>query len=947
MMEQKKKLYLLDAYALIFRAYYAMIRTPRINSKGLNTSAILGFTNTLEEVLTKTNPEYIAVAFDPAGPTFRHDAYPAYKAHRDATPEDIKKAVPYIKELLAAYNIPVYEVAGYEADDVIGTLAKQAEKMGLTTYMMTPDKDYAQLVSDNIYMYKPSNGGKPAEIMGIPEVLEKFGVERTEQVIDILGLQGDAADNIPGCPGIGPKTATKLIEQFGSIESLLDNTAQLKGAQKQKIEENKAQITESKWLVTIKTDVPVSLDLKEVARKEADESKLEPLFKELEFVTMMRRRQVRQTEENQPQAPIQLDLFGNPVYQTNTSSVKIETPINNSKLTNEEPTKAEGPLATIESRKPNYRMLTTDKEISAYVATIKKQDVFCIDTETTHIEPMRASLVGISLSYQEKEAVYIAVSENKDEAIKQVALLAPILSDKKIGKIGQNIKYDMIVLSRYGAKFEGPLWDTMIAHYLLQPDARHNMDFLAESLLHYQPIPIEKLIGPKGKKQKNMRDIPQEDIVDYACEDADITLALYHHLLPLIELDEDTKKLFNDIEMPLVRVLADMEQTGVYIDTDILAETATELTARLAEIEKSICSYVDTPFNISSPKQVGEVLFETLKLSDKPKKTKTGQYVTSEETLEKLRDKHKIVGEILDYRGLKKLLSTYVEALPDLINPETGRIHTSFNQAVAATGRLSSSNPNLQNIPIRDADGKQLRKAFIPHPGHIFFSADYSQVELRLMAHLSQDEHLIRAFQDGLDIHRDTASKLYNVMPMFVDEDMRRKAKTANFGIIYGISAFGLSERMQVSRKEAKELIDTYFKTYPKVASYMENMKEKAREEGCVYTLLHRKRTLPDINSRNAVVRGYAERNAINAPIQGTAADIIKLAMIAINKEFKAKKLESKMILQVHDELNFSVAPKEKEMVEKIVLKCMEHALELSVPLIAESGWGKNWLEAH
>lgn len=943
-MEQKKKLYLLDAYALIFRAYYAMIRAPRINSKGLNTSAILGFANTLEEVLNKSNPDYIAVAFDPAGPTFRHEAYPEYKAHRDATPEDIKKAVPYIKELLAAYNIPVYEIPGYEADDVIGTLAKQAEKAGLTTYMMTPDKDYAQLVSDNIYMYKPSNGGKPAEIMGIPEVLEKFGVERTEQVIDILGLQGDAADNIPGCPGIGPKTATKLIAQFGSIETLLEQTEQLKGAQKKKVEENKAQIEESKWLVTIKTDVPVTLDLEEIVRQAPDESKLDPLFKELEFVTMMRRRQMKQAEAQQPAAPAQLDLFGNPIPQSKSTPVAAKsTPL----FTEEEAPESEGPLTTMESRKPNYKMLTTDKEIKDYVATIKKQKVFCIDTETTHIEPMRAELVGISLSYQEKEAVYIAISENKEEATKQVGLLAPILNNKKICKVGQNIKYDMIVLSHYGAQFEGPLWDTMIAHYLLQPDARHNMDFLAESLLRYQPIPIEKLIGPKGKKQKSMRDIPQESIVDYACEDADITLALYNHLLPLIEEDKNIKKIFDEIEMPLLRVLADMEQTGIYIDTDILAETALELKGRLAEIEKTICSHVDTPFNISSPKQVGEVLFETLKLSDKPKKTKTGQYVTSEETLEKLRDKHEIVGQILDYRGLKKLLSTYVEALPDLINPETGRIHTSFNQAVAATGRLSSSNPNLQNIPIRDADGKKLRKAFVPHPGHLFFSADYSQVELRLMAHLSEDKNLINAFKSGVDVHSDTASKLYNVMPMFVDADMRRKAKTANFGIIYGISAFGLSERMQVSRKEAKALIDAYFKTYPKVAEYMEDMKAKAREEECVYTLLGRKRTLADINSRNAVVRGYAERNAINAPIQGTAADIIKLAMIEIDKQFKAKKLESKMILQVHDELNFSVAPKEKETVEKIVIKCMEHALDLQVPLIAESGWGENWLEAH
>lgn len=943
-MEPKKKLYLLDAYALIFRAYYAMIRAPRINSKGLNTSAILGFANTLEEVLNKSNPDYIAVAFDPAGPTFRHDAYPEYKAHRDATPEDIKKAVPYIKELLAAYNIPVYEIPGYEADDVIGTLAKQAEQAGVTTYMMTPDKDYAQLVSEHIYMYKPSNGGKPAEIMGIPEVQEKFGVERTEQVIDILGLQGDAADNIPGCPGIGPKTATKLIGQFGSIETLLESTDQLKGAQKKKVEENKAQIEESKWLVTIKTDVPVTLDLEEVARKDADESKLDSLFKELEFVTMMRRRQMKQAEAA-PAAPAQLDLFGNPIPQSKSSAKTSAAPA--AVIEEEESDTNDGPLDTMESRKPTYSMLTTDQEISQYVAKIKKQKVFCIDTETTHIEPMRAELVGISLSYQEKEAVYIAISADKETAIKQVALLEPILSNKKICKVGQNIKYDMIVLSRYGASFVGPLWDTMIAHYLLQPDARHNMDFLAESLLRYQPIPIEKLIGPKGKKQKSMRDIPQEDIVDYACEDADITLALYNHLRPLIEEDKHTQKLFNDIEMPLLRVLADMEQTGIYIDTDILAETAVELKGRLAEIEKTICSHVDTPFNISSPKQVGEVLFETLKLSEKPKKTKTGQYVTSEETLEKLRDKHEIVGQILDYRGLKKLLSTYVEALPDLINPETGRIHTSFNQAVAATGRLSSSNPNLQNIPIRDADGKKLRKAFVPHPGHLFFSADYSQVELRLMAHLSEDKNLINAFKSGVDVHSDTASKLYNVMPMFVDQDMRRKAKTANFGIIYGISAFGLSERMQVSRKEAKELIDTYFKTYPKVAEYMEDMKVKAREEGCVYTLLYRKRTLADINSRNAVVRGYAERNAINAPIQGTAADIIKLAMIEIDKQFKAKKLESKMILQVHDELNFSVAPQEKDTVEKIVIKCMEHALKLRVPLIAESGWGANWLEAH
>lgn len=920
------KLFLLDAYALIYRAYYALIKSPRVNSKGLNTSAIMGFVNTLEEVLTKENPTHIGVAFDPAGPTFRHEAYPEYKAQREETPEAIRLSVPYIKQILEAYNIPILEVAGYEADDVIGTLAKKAGAMGIETYMMTPDKDYGQLVSSNVFMYRPKFGDKEFEVMGPDEVMNKYGLSSPLQVIDMLGLMGDAADNIPGCPGVGEKTAVKLISQYGSIENLLEHKDELKGALKTKIETNEEGIVFSKFLATIKTDVPIELDMPLLERKKIDEQKLRSLFEELEFRTLINRILNKDKKvSNQPS--LQGDLFA--VKSTEGK----EEPVSSN-------------LKTLNDIDYDYQLVDTEEKMNELCGKIFTSSAVSVDTETTSTDAMKAELVGLSFSIEENKAFYVPIPSEREEALKIVNIFKGVYESPDLMKIGQNIKYDIIVLANYGVKFNGPIFDTMIAHYVLQPELRHNMDYMAEVYLNYKTIHIDELIGPKGKGQKNMRSLSPSEVYKYASEDADVTLKLKN--IFEVELKKNgLYSLFEEIEMPLVPVLARMEMNGVRVDTESLAETSRQFAERMSTIEKEIHEMADMDFNISSPKQVGEVLFDKLKIVDKAKKTKTGQYVTSEDVLQNLKSRHPIVEKILDYRGYKKLLSTYVDSLPQLINPKTGHIHTSYNQAVTSTGRLSSSDPNLQNIPIRDENGKEVRKAFIPDEGCEFFSADYSQIELRIMAHLSQDENMIEAFTQGYDIHAATAAKIYKIPIEEVTADQRRKAKTANFGIIYGITVFGLAERMEVSRAEAKELIDGYFATYPKVREYMDRSIQMARERGYTETMFSRRCMLPDINSHNAVVRGYAERNAINTPIQGSAADIIKIAMVRIDRRMQAENMRSKMILQVHDELNFSVFPEEKERLQKMVVEEMESACQMSVPLIADCGWGKNWLEAH
>lgn len=921
-----EKLFLLDAYALIYRAYYAFIKNPRINSKGFNTSAILGFVNTLEEVLRKENPTHIGIAFDPSGPTFRHEAYEAYKAQREETPEAIRQSVPVIKDIIRAYHIPILEIAGYEADDVIGTLATEAGKRGINTYMMTPDKDYGQLVGEHVFMYRPKYGDKDFEVMGVEEVKAKFDIQSPLQVIDMLGLMGDTADNIPGCPGVGEKTAQKLIAQFGSIENLLAHTDELKGAIKKKVEENKEQITFSKFLATIKTDVPIALDMEALKREEPDEEELRHLFEMLEFRSLIDR--VIKTEKKAPSSPAaQPDLFGF-FAEEDTADAK------NSILTR------------LEDLSYDYQLVDNKEKMAILAEKLLAQNFFSLDTETTGIDPITAELVGMSFSFAENQAFYVPVPANREEALTIVNIFKPAFENPDSLKIGQNIKYDLIMLANYGVSLKGKMFDTMIAHYVLQPELRHGMDYLAEIYLKYETIKIEGLIGAKGKKQGNMRDLAPEAVYKYACEDADVTLKLKQVLENELETN-GVKKLFEEIEMPLVPVLAYMERNGVRIDTDALKETSRHFTARMNQIEEEVHQLAGMEFNIASPKQVGEVLFDRLKIVEKAKKTKTGQYVTSEEVLESLRGKHEIVGKILEHRGLKKLLGTYIDALPQLINPATGRIHTSFNQTVTATGRLSSSNPNLQNIPIRNEDGKEIRKAFIPDEGCEFFSADYSQIELRIMAHLSNDPHMIEAFQKDQDIHAATAAKIYKVKLEEVTREQRSKAKTANFGIIYGISVFGLAERLNVDRKEAKALIDGYFENYPNVKAYMDQSIQEAREKGYIETIFKRKRYLPDINSKNAVVRGYAERNAINAPIQGSAADIIKVAMIRIYQRFQEEGIHSKMILQVHDELNFSVLPEEKEKVQQIVISEMEAAYKMKAPLRADHGWGHNWLEAH
>lgn len=932
------KLFLLDAYALIYRSYYAFIKNPRVNSKGQNTSAVFGFVNTLEELLRKENPTHIAVAFDPPGGTFRHDAYEHYKAQRQETPEDIKAAIPVIKAIIDAYNIKELEVLGYEADDVIGTIAKKAEKEGFDVYMMTPDKDYGQLTSEHIFMYKPKFAGNGFDVLDANGIMEKYELSSPCQMIDLLGLMGDASDNIPGCPGVGPKTAQKLLEEYGTIENLLENTENIKGTLKLRLEENKEQIIFSKFLATIKIDVPIEFKKDEYRRKEIDAEKIAVLFEDLEFRTLISRvlkkdgtpaNPVRITTTHEA---IQGDLFAELLPQTieqdSTETVNYST------------------LQELKDIPHIYHLVDKDEDIANLAVKISKEKYCCFDTETTGLDPTMSELVGMSFAFKEGEAYYVPVSADFEKARQTVEIFRPFFENENVQKIGQNIKYDIIVLKKYGIEVRGSLFDTMIAHYLLNPELRHNMDYMAETYLKYKTIHIDELIGTRGKNQLNMRNLTPEQIKDYACEDADITLKLKVILEKAIE-KQGLEKLLYDIELPLVYVLADMEYTGVRLDTEALGEYSKTLTLELQKIESEIHKQAGTEFNINSAKQVGEVLFDTLKIVDKPKKTKTGQYVTSEETLESLKDTHPIVGQILEYRGLKKLLSTYIDALPQLVNPKDEKIHTSYNQTVTATGRLSSSNPNLQNIPIREAQGKEIRKAFIADKGCVFFSADYSQIELRIMAHLSKDPNMVEAFNSGEDIHASTAAKIYKIPMGEVTGDMRRKAKTANFGIIYGISVFGLAERLSIPRGEAKELIDGYFETYPKVKEYMDKSISLAREKNYVETVFGRKRYLPDINSRNATVRGYAERNAINAPIQGSAADIIKVAMNRIFERFVQEGLKSKMILQVHDELNFNVVENELSKVQEIVIEEMENAYKLIVPLKADCGKGKNWLEAH
>ena len=918
------KLFLIDAYALIYRSYYAFLRNPRINSKGLNTSAIMGFCNTLNEVLTKESPTHIGVAFD-HGKTFRHDAFPEYKAQREETPEDIKLSVPLIKQILEAMHIPILQVDGFEADDIIGTVATRFGSDGIETFMLTPDKDYGQLIGPNVFMYRPRHGGG-YEIIGEKEVGDKYGIPTPAQVIDLLALMGDTADNFPGCPGVGEKTAAKLINQFGSIDNMLQHTDEIKGKLREKVENAVEDIKMSKFLATIRTDVPMQLDLDELKVEQPDEAKLRTIFEELEFRTLINKF-LNKDEVKSKTDDNQLDLFAE--NTTNESS---------------EPKFAK--YESIKTTQHEYQLIENEGELRQLCDFFLTKEFVSIDTETTSTDAISAELVGLSFSAEESKAFYVPVPANYEEALKVVEIFKPLYESDKIMKIGQNIKYDYEVLTRYGVTIQGKMFDTMIAHYLIQPELHHNMDYLAETLLGYQTIHIEELLGPKGKKQKNMRDVSPNDIYEYAAEDADITLRLKNVLEPRLK-ELGVEELFWNIEMPLVRVLADMELNGVCLDTEALQDTSKIFNERMREYEQEIYKEAGEEFNISSPKQVGDILFAKLQIMDKPKKTKTGQYVTSEEVLQSLENKSPIVRNILNYRGMKKLLSTYIDALPKLINPRTGHIHTSFNQALTATGRLSSSDPNLQNIPVRTDDGKEIRKCFIPEDGCLFFSADYSQIELRIMAHLSEDENMMEAFREGHDIHRATAAKIWHEDIDKVTDAQRKKAKQANFGIIYGITTYGLAQRMDISNAEAKDLIQDYFRTFPKVQAYMEHAKEVARAKGYAETLFHRRRYLADINSRNATVRGFAERNAINAPIQGTEADIIKVAMVRIWERFKKEGIRSKMILQVHDELNFSVYPEEREQVERIVIEEMQNAYPLNVPLIADAGWGKNWLEAH
>jgi DNA polymerase-1 len=918
------KLFLFDAYALIYRSYYAFLKRPLINSKGVNTSAIKGFCNTLNEVLTKEHPTHLGVAFD-HGKTFRHEAFPAYKAQREETPEDIRMSLPYIKRILEAYRIPILQVDGFEADDVIGTLATKAGEAGVDTFMLTPDKDYGQLISDNVKMYRPRHGGG-YETLGVKEIDEKYGITSPTQVIDLLALMGDSSDNYPGCPGVGEKTAIKLINDFGSVEDLLSRTSELKGALKTKVEEHVEDIKMSKFLATIRKDVPIELNLDSLKMVEPDDEKLSEVFSELEMKGY-ENANLNKSKNIQKNINVERDLFAEFAPEGK------ESPENSI-------------LRALENTPHRYQLIDNEEDASKICQFLCSKQFVSLDTETTSTNAIDAQLVGLSFSVEEGQAFYVAVPEKREDAQKMVNIFKPLYEDDKILKIGQNIKYDLEVLRNYGIILAGKMFDTMIAHYLIQPELHHNMDYMAEVYLHYKTVHIDELIGPKGKNQKNMRDLDPKDVYEYACEDADVTLKLKNVLEPKLK-EYEVEDLFWNIEMPLMPVLAEMEMNGVQIDTAALKETSVAFTKRMNEIEQHIYELAGEKFNIASPKQVGDILFSKLNIIDKPKKTKTGQFVTSEEVLQQLKGKHEIVAKILEHRGLKKLIGTYVDALPKLINPRTGHIHTSFNQTITATGRLSSSDPNLQNIPVRGEDGKEIRKCFIPEEGCEFFSADYSQIELRVMAHLSDDANMIEAFREGFDIHAATAAKIYKKDINEVSRDERTKAKRANFGIIYGITVFGLAERLDIDRNEAKQLIDGYFDTFPQVKVYMEKSKEIAREKGYVETFFHRRRYLPDINSHNATVRGFAERNAINAPIQGSAADIIKVAMIRIYRRFKEEHLRSKMILQVHDELNFSVYPEEREKVENIVISEMQGAYSLKVPLVADAGWGKNWLEAH
>ena len=918
------KLFLLDAYALIFRSYYALIHAPRINSKGLNTSAILGFVNTLNEIITKEKPTYIGVAFD-LGKTFRHEAFPPYKAQRQETPEDITLSVPFIKDILRAFHIPILQVEGFEADDVIGTLATKAGKEGIATYMLTPDKDYGQLIRENVFMYRPRHGGG-YDIIGEQEIAEKYGISTPAQVIDLLALMGDSADNFPGCPGVGEKTAVKLINEFGSIDELISHTDKLKGKMREKVEGAIEDIKMSKFLATIRTDVPVELNLDELQLQAPDEQKLSEIFAELEFKSLANKI-LNKTEQKQKSVNSELDLFAVNPHESQVASENAS-------------------FESLKTIKHDYQLIENQEEAHRICDFFRTKRILCLDTETTSTNAIDAELVGLCFAVEEHKAFYVAIPNDREEALQYVNIFKPVYEDPSILKIGQNLKYDYEVLKNYGVTLGGKMFDTMLAHYVIQPELHHNMDYMAETLLHYKTIHIDELIGPRGKHQKSMRDLDPKDVYEYAAEDADITLQLKNVLEPKLK-ETGTENLFWNIEMPLVPVLADMELNGVRLDTDALHDTSMIFTERMNRLEQQIYEKAGEIFNISSPKQVGDILFGKMQIMEKPKKTKTGQYVTSEEVLQSLRAKHPIVADILDYRGLKKLLGTYVEALPKLINKRTGHIHTSFNQALTATGRLSSSDPNLQNIPVRSEDGKEIRKCFVPEQDCMFFSADYSQIELRIMAHLSGDENMIEAFRQGFDIHAATAAKIWHKDIADVTSEERKKAKQANFGIIYGITTYGLAQRMEIDNREARELIEGYFATFPKVRAYMEQAKEEARRKGYAETLFGRRRYLPDITSKNGTVRGFAERNAINAPIQGSEADIIKIAMIRIWQRFKAENIRSKMILQVHDELNFSVYPDEKERVEKIVLEEMQGAYQLQVPLIADAGWGKNWLEAH
>ena len=932
---ESKKLFLLDAMALVYRAYFAFSSNHRINSKGLNTSAMFGFINTLQEVLKKEQPTHIAVVFDTSAPTHRHDAFTEYKAHRQEIPEDIAISLPYIKRLVEGFNIPVIEMDGYEADDIIGTLAVKAEKAGFETFMMTPDKDYGQLVSDHIHIFKPARSGSGAEILGVKEVCTRYGISRPSQVIDILGLMGDSVDNIPGVPGVGEKTAIQLIQEYGTMEELYADTTKLKGKLREKIEQNKDIALLSRKLATIHCDMPLELDEEGMAVKEPDKDKLQELFNELEFRQLAR--QVLGTELHMPvpekDGNGQMNLFGSPAkagVETNVEQ-EAETAV----------------FSSIETVAHYYKPVTTEAERHALAGLLSQAKEVSMDTETTGLDAMQAELVGFSFSIKAHEGWYVPVSPDREEALSVLEVFRPVFENEHIIKIGQNLKFDINVLARYGISIKGPLFDTMVAHYLIQPEMRHNMNVLSETYLGYSPVSIESLIGKKGKDQGTMRDVSLERITEYAAEDTDVTLQLKAVFEPRLE-DTETRKLFSEVEIPLIPVLAAMEREGIRVDTGTLTELSRSLGEDIRAMDKEIQQMAGTPFNISSPRQVGDILFEVLKIAEKPKKTKTGQYATSEDILSKLSGKHPIVDRILEYREIVKLKSTYVDALPQLVNPGTGRIHTTFNQVVAVTGRLSSDNPNLQNIPIRTARGQEVRKAFVARDErHTLVSADYSQIELRIMAHLCKDPGLVDAFRNNLDIHTATASKVFGVPLTEVTADMRRKAKMVNFGIIYGISAFGLSERLNIPRKEAAGIIDNYFGQYPLIREYMDNAIASAREKGYVETILGRRRYLRDISSQNQTVRGFAERNAINAPIQGSAADMIKVAMISIQHSLAKKFPKAKMVLQVHDELVFDVPVDQKEEVKDLVVRQMQEALPLDVPVLVEAGTGSNWLEAH